>query len=73
MGHKQSTRGDRGESDLMYIDGNFYLGVTSEVEAAKRIETDDVIGVDLGVALDKEVNDPIAKARGLQLRRDWLP
>jgi putative transposase len=41
--------GERGESDLMYIDGNFYLGVTCEVEAAKRIETDDVIGIDLGV------------------------
>jgi IS605 OrfB family transposase len=39
----------RGESDLAFIDGSFYLFATCEVEEATPADIDDVLGVDLGV------------------------
>jgi hypothetical protein len=40
----------RGQSDLIYRDGNFYLHTTIEVEGPKAEVPSDLIGVDLGVA-----------------------
>jgi IS605 OrfB family transposase len=41
--------GQRGESDLVYRDGRWYLFATCEVADAPPIETADVLGVDLGI------------------------
>jgi len=41
--------GQRGESDLCYIKGKFYLFVTCEVETPKPIDVQGVLGVDLGI------------------------
>jgi IS605 OrfB family transposase len=41
--------GQRGESDLCYIKDKFYLFVSCEVEEAKQIDVDGMIGVDLGI------------------------
>jgi len=40
---------ERGESDLCYIDGEFYLFVTCEVETPEPIDVDEFLGVDLGI------------------------
>lgn len=42
-------QGQRGESDLAYIDGAFYLFSTCEVETPEPIDVDEFIGVDLGI------------------------
>jgi putative transposase len=41
--------GQRGESDLCYIKGKFYLFVACEVETPKPIDIEGVLGVDLGI------------------------
>jgi len=42
-------QGQRGESDLCFVKGKFYLMVSCEVETPKPIDIDDVLGVDLGI------------------------
>jgi len=42
--------GDRGEADLCYIDGEFYLFVACEVETPEPEDVDGFLGVDTGVA-----------------------
>lgn len=39
----------QGESDLGYIDGEFYLFSTCEIEAPEPIDVEGVLGVDLGI------------------------
>ena len=39
----------QGESDLAFIDGDFYLFATCEVEEPEPIEVEGVLGVDLGI------------------------
>ena len=41
--------GQRGESDLCYIKGKFYLFVSCEVEEPKPIDVNGILGVDLGI------------------------
>lgn len=50
-GERQSTtlQGQRGESDLVYRAGKFYLLVTCDVAEAPVLAVDDHLGVDLGV------------------------
>jgi hypothetical protein len=40
----------RGETDLAYVGGSWYLFATCEVETPEPIDVDGVLGVDLGVA-----------------------
>jgi IS605 OrfB family transposase len=60
----------QGESDLAFVGGNFYLLATISLPDPPLIETDGVLGVDLGlvnVAVDSEGNryagEPIRSAR----------
>jgi len=39
----------RGESDLAFVRGDWYLFATAEVETPEPIDVDDVLGIDLGV------------------------
>jgi putative transposase len=39
----------RGESDLVLIDGAFYLLATCEVESPEQFEAEEVLGIDLGI------------------------
>jgi putative transposase len=39
----------RGETDLAYVGGSWYLFATCEVETPKPIDVDDAVGIDLGV------------------------
>jgi putative transposase len=50
-GAYQSARLDRakGQSDLILIDGTFYLYVTVDMPSAPQIDAHDVLGVDLGL------------------------
>ena len=57
--------GQRGESDLCFVKGKFYLLVTCDVETPKQIDVDGVLGVDLGIvniASDSDGNDFSGKA-----------
>lgn len=46
---KELLKGDRGESDLCYIDGEFYLFTSCEVDEPTPKDVDDFLGVDLGI------------------------
>lgn len=48
--HRQLLEGDRGEADLCYIGGEFYLFVACEVETPEPSDVADFLGVDLGIA-----------------------
>jgi IS605 OrfB family transposase len=72
-------QGQRGESDLCLVDGEFYLSATCEVEEASLDEVDSLLGVDLGVtniAVDstgkvyssKEVNGVRCRQRKLRAK-----
>lgn len=39
----------RGESDLAFVRGNWYLFATADIETPEPMDVDDVLGVDLGV------------------------
>ena len=39
----------RGESDLSFVRGEWYLFATAEIETPEPIDVDDVLGIDLGV------------------------
>lgn len=41
--------GKRGEADLCYVEGNFYLFVSCEVETPKPEDVSDFLGIDLGI------------------------
>jgi IS605 OrfB family transposase len=43
-------QGQRGESDLVYRDGEFYLLAVCDVDETPTQEVDDYLGVDLGIA-----------------------
>jgi len=43
-------QGKRGESDLCFVRGEFYLFVACEVETPEPIDIDGVLGIDLGLA-----------------------
>jgi putative transposase len=43
-------QGKRGEADLCFIRGEFYLFVSCEIEAPEPIDVEDALGVDLGLA-----------------------
>lgn len=47
---KDLLSGDRGESDLCLIDGDFYLFTSCEVNEPTPKDVDDFLGVDLGIA-----------------------
>ncbi len=42
-------QGKRGEADLCFIDGRFYLFVACEVETPKPIDVHGILGVDMGI------------------------
>ncbi|MCC6170031.1 MAG: transposase [Caldilineaceae bacterium] len=42
-------QGQRGESDLCLVDGEFYLFATCEIESPEPSDVDEFLGVDLGV------------------------
>lgn len=46
---KELLSGKRGESDLLLMKGNFYLFTSCEVEEPTPDDTDDVIGIDMGI------------------------
>lgn len=46
---KELLRGDRGESELCLIDGEFYLFTSCEVNEPTPKDVDDFLGVDLGI------------------------
>ena len=45
----EQLQSQKGESDLLYLRGKFYLGATCDVKEAKPVEVEDVLGVDLGI------------------------
>lgn len=45
----QQLKTQKGESDLLYKGGQFYLAATCEIEEAEPIEATGVLGVDLGI------------------------
>jgi len=45
----QLLEGKRGEADLCFIEGNFYLSVSCEVEEPTVQEFSDFLGIDLGI------------------------
>ena len=47
---KELLSGKRGESDLVLIKGEFYLFTSCQVDEPTPSDTDDVIGVDMGIA-----------------------
>lgn len=47
--HRQLLNGQRGESDLVYRKGKFFLYTTCEVEADTPIDVEGFLGVDMGV------------------------
>lgn len=47
--HRQLLNGQRGETDLVYRKGKFFLYTTCEVEADTPIDVEGFLGVDLGV------------------------
>lgn len=47
--HHQLLSGQRGETDLVYRKGKFFLYTTCDVEADTPIDVEDFLGVDLGV------------------------
>lgn len=56
---RELLQGQRGESDLCYIDGEFYLFVTCDVETPEPPDVTDFLGVDLGIkniAVDSDGN-----------------
>jgi len=46
---QQRLKRVKGQADLLYRDGKFYLYVCVEVEKPPAIDTDDFLGVDLGI------------------------
>ena len=46
---RELLEGERGEADLCYLDGEFYLLVACEVETPEAEEVDRFLGVDLGI------------------------
>ena len=57
---RELLQGQRGESDLIYTGGEFYLFAACEVEEPTPLEVDDFLGVDLGVkniATDSDGNN----------------
>lgn len=46
--HEQ-LKTQKGESDLLFIGGQFYLAATCDIEEAEPIDPDGVLGVDLGI------------------------
>ncbi len=46
---RELLQGQRGESDLVYINDQFYLFATCDVEEPVPIDVEDVLGVDLGI------------------------
>lgn len=42
-------QGDRGEADLCFIGGAFYLFVACEVETPEPIDVDEYLGIDMGI------------------------
>jgi len=47
---RQLLQSQRGETDLAYVGGNWYLYAACEVETPDPIDVDGVLGIDLGVA-----------------------
>lgn len=47
--HRQLLNGQRGETDLVFRKGKFFLYTTCEVEADTPVDVEDFLGVDLGV------------------------
>jgi putative transposase len=47
---RELLEGERGEADLCYLDGAFYLFVACEVETPEPEEVEEFLGVDTGVA-----------------------
>lgn len=62
----------KGESDLVFKNGKWFLYVTCEIDAAAQIETTDVLGIDLGIvniATDSD-GESYSGAR-IETRREW--
>ena len=56
---KELLQGQRGETDLCYIDGAFYLFATCEVETPEPEDVSEFLGIDVGVsniAVDSDGN-----------------
>jgi IS605 OrfB family transposase len=73
---KGYLNGRRGESDLVLVDGVFYLFATCEVETPEQEEVSDFLGVDMGVnniATDSDGNNYSGKqVNGLRHRHARL-
>lgn len=62
----------KGESDLVFKKGKWFLYVICEIDAAAQIETTDVLGIDLGIvniATDSD-GESYSGAR-IETRREW--
>lgn len=63
-------QGDRGQADLCFIRGEFYLFVSCETETPEPIDVDDALGVDLGlvnIATDSD-GEQYSGARVISIR-----
>lgn len=73
---RELLEGDRGEADLCYVDGAFYLFVACDVETPEPADVDGYLGVDTGVtniATDSDGNNySSAQLNGLRHRRARL-
>jgi len=45
----EQLKTQKGESDLLYKNGDFYLGATCDIDEAEPIEPEGILGVDLGI------------------------
>ena len=66
--HQKLLEFQKGETDLAYIKGNFYLLATCEVPEEKNITTDDILGVDLGI-INVATDDTGQSFQGEQLNK----
>ena len=62
----------KGESDLVFKKGKWYLFVTCEVESAPQIETTDILGIDLGIVnIATDSDGESYSGAGIETRRQW--
>lgn len=73
---RELLRGQRGESDLVYVDGQFYLFASCDVEAPDTKDVDEFLGVDFGmnnIATDSDGNNYSGKqVNGIRKRHARL-
>ena len=69
-GQLELLNGKRGEADLCFVNGKFYLFVACEVETPKQIDVEDVLGIDMGiVTLAKDSDDETYSGQAVEDNR----